>query len=305
MIRWTPAEIRYTKLIWFRPLIDWVTLMSSAPHGLVGDKYVLPTGRDDTARLDVIHTVYGAVSENGLEAASIGAAARAVDIGCGSGTVSRWMAAKMGPSGRVDAIDIAREQIDVARSAEAQVEASPIHFQVGSAYEPGLPESAFDVVFCRLVLCHLKEPHKAVEQMATLLRPGGRLVLVDMDLRDLFTMPPSASYTAFLDECVIPYEAKIGVDYSVGLRLLQLAMEAGLKVDHVVTDQPIFRDGPGKHLWEKTFAVGIPRHVAEGVISEERDRELVEGMERHTASPDVWVAVAKMFAVVASKPPAA
>ena len=276
--------------------------MTSQSTPRVGDKYVLPTGKADEARLDVIHAVYGPVSLRGLEAAGIGDAVRAADIGCGSGTVSRWMAAKMGPSGRVDAVDIAPEQIDVARSAEAQDEASPIHYRVGSAYEPGLPESAFDVVFCRLVLCHLKEPHKAVEQMARLLRPGGRLVLVDMDLRDLFTMPPSAAYTAFLDECVIPYEAKIGVDYSVGLRLPQLAMEAGLKVDHVVTDQPIFRDGPGKHLWEKTFAVGIPRHVAEGVISEERDRELVEGMGRHTASPDVWVAVAKMFAAVGRKP---
>ena len=263
---------------------------------------MLPTGKGDSARLDVIHAVYGAVSERGLEAASIGAAARAVDIGCGSGTVSRWMAAKMGPSGRVDALDIAPEQIDVARSAGAQDGASPIHYQVGSAYEPGLPEGAFDVVFCRLVLCHLNAPQKAVDQMARLLRPGGRLVLVDMDLRDLFTMPPSASYAAFLDECVIPYEAKIGVDYSVGMRLPQLAMDAGLRVDHVVADQPIFADGPGKHLWEKTFTAGIPRHVAEGVISEDRDRELIAGMERHTARSDVWVAVAKMFAVVASKP---
>jgi len=155
------------------------------------------------------------------------------------------------------------------------------------------------------VLCHLQEPHKAVGQMARLLRPGGRLVLVDMDLRDIFTMPSCEFYRAYLDECVIPYETKIRVDYSVGVRLPQLVMEAGLKVDHVVADQPIFRDGPGKHLWKKTFAAGQPRHVTEGVITAERDMELIAGMERHTANPNVWVAVAKMFAVVASKPPVA
>jgi len=279
--------------------------MTSTSRGTVGDQYALPTGRNDASRLDVIHAVYGAVSEKGLEAASIAAAARAADIGRGSGTVSRWMAAKMGPSGRVDAIDIAPEQIDVAKSAEAQDGTSPIHYQVGSAYDPGLPETAFDVVFCRLVLCHLNEPGKSVEQMAGLLRPGGRLVLVDMDLRDIFTIPSCEFYRAYLDECAIPYEAKINVDYSVGLKLPQLAKDAGLNVDHVVADQPIFRDGPGKHLWEKTWTVALQRAVPEGVIGMERGMELIAGMERHTANPDVWVAVAKMFAVVASKPPAA
>jgi len=111
-----------------------MTSMTSTSRSEVGDKYVLPTGRNDAARLDVIHAVYGAVSEKGLEAAAIGAAARAADIGCGTGTVSRWMAMKMGPFGRVDAIDIASEQIEVAKSAEAQAGTSPIHYQVGSAY---------------------------------------------------------------------------------------------------------------------------------------------------------------------------
>lgn len=153
--------------------------MTSTPVSEIGDKYVLPTGTDDAARLDVIHAVYGPVSIKGLEAAAVSTAARVADIGCGTGTVSRWMAARMGASGRVDAIDIAPEQIEVAKAAPVNAGSAAIHYQVGSAYEPGLPENAFDVVFCRLVLCHLKEPQKAVVQMAKLLKPGGRLVLVE------------------------------------------------------------------------------------------------------------------------------
>lgn len=272
--------------------------MASPTNAAVGDKYVLPTGKDDASRLDVIHAVYGPVSMKGLEAASIGAARRVADVGCGTGTVSRWMAARMGATGRVDAIDIAPEQIEVAKAAPADAGSGVMNFQVGSAYEPGLPEGAYDVVFCRLVLCHLKEPEKAVEQMARLLRRGGRLVLVDMDLRDIFTMPPCQFYQDYVEECVIPYQKKIGVDYSVGRRLPELMSRAGLKTDFVVADQPILRDGPGKHLWEKTWTFALQRAVPEGVISMERGKDLIAGMERHTASPDVWVAVAKMFAAV-------
>src|SRR5262245_30335835 len=157
----------------------------------VGDDYVLPTGEDDRSRLDLIHTVYGPASLRGLEAARIGEADRVADIGCGTGTIARWMAQHITPDGSVDAIDIAEEQVEIARSAPAASGAAPIRYHVGSAYEPGLPERSYDLVFCRLVLCHLQEPGNAVAAMADLLVPGGRLVLVDMDLRDTFTMPPS------------------------------------------------------------------------------------------------------------------
>ncbi len=276
--------------------------MASSHETGVGDKYVLPTGKDDSARLDLIHAVYGAVSLKGLEAASIGGAERAADIGCGTGTVTRWMAARMGTGGRVDAIDIAPEQIEVARTTAAEAGGSSMYFQIGSAYDPGLPESAFDVVFCRLVLCHLKEPERAVAQMARLLRPGGRLVLVDMDLRNTFTMPNCEFYQAYIDESVIPYQTKIGVDYSIGLRLPELITGAGLCTDCVLIDQPVFRDGPEKHLWENTWNSALQRVVPEGVLSMDRGKDLIAGMEKHTANADVWVAVAKMFAVVGRKP---
>jgi len=268
----------------------------------VGDKYVLPTGEEDRSRLDLIHAVYGPVSERGLEAARIAEAARAADIGCGTGTVSRWMAARMGSTGKVDGLDIAPEQIQVAKSTPPKPGAAMIAYSVGSAYEPGLPEGAYDVVFCRLVLCHLKEPEKAVAEMARLLRKGGRLVLADMDLRDIFTMPASEHYPTFVREAVVPLQAAIGVDYSVGLRLPELMAGVGLVTEFIAADQPIFRTGPEKHLWEKTWRVALPRAAGSGVITVERAEALIAGMEAHTARPDVWMAAAKMFAVVATKP---
>ena len=267
----------------------------------VGDDYVLPTGQDDEARLDLIHAVYGPISLRGLEAAGIGEARRVADIGCGTGTIARWMAQRITPGGSVDAIDIAEEQVEVARSSPPPSGAAPIHYQVGSAYEPGLPKRSYDVVFCRLVLCHLQEPDRAVAAMANLLVEGGRLVLVDMDMRDTFTIPSSPFYKSILDEVVFPYGAHIGVDYAVGVRLPELMSGAGLATDSVEADQPIFRDGPEKHLWERTWAVAFQRVVASGWLAADRSDELISGAERHTASRDVWVAVAKMFAVVGRK----
>jgi len=56
---------------------------------------------------------------------------------------------------------------------------------------------------------------------------------------------------------VFPYGAHIGVDYAVGLRLPELMSGAGLATESVVADQPIFREAPEKHPWERTWAVAF------------------------------------------------
>ena len=276
--------------------------MTPQSLGRVGDDYVLPTGEDDESRLDLIHAVYGSVSVKGLEAARIGEASRVADIGCGTGTVSRWIAQRIGPAGRVDAIDIAPEQVDIARSTPASPGTAQIEYHVASAYEPALPEHAFDIVFARLVLCHLQEPGKAVAQMAKLLNDGGRLVLVDMDMRTAFTMPPCSVYETVINDFAFPFGAQIGVDYAIGVRLHELMLDAGLTTEFITADQPIYRDGPEKHLWERTWAAALPRVAEAGLLTAQQGEALMTAAERHTESRDVWVAAAKMFAAVGAMP---
>jgi SAM-dependent methyltransferase len=275
--------------------------MTAQPVTRVGDDYVLPTGSDDKARLDLIHAVYGPVSVRGLEAARIGECTRVADVGCGTGTIARWIADRVGPAGSVDAIDVAPDQVAVARSTPSPQGAGSITYHVGSVYELGLPEESFDLVFCRLLLCHLQDPDRAVAQMAGLLTDGGRLVLVDMDMRTTCTMPPCAHYRTLLEEVVPVLEAKLGVDYAVGVRLHELMLTAGLRTEFIATDQPVFRDGPEKLLWERTWAAALPNAVASGAVDAAEAEALIAGAAQHTASDDVWVAAAKMFAVVGRK----
>lgn len=267
----------------------------------VGDKYVLPTGSQDAARLDVIHEVYGPVSLRALEAAGMDGVGRAADIGCGTGTMSRWLAARMGEGARVDAIDISEDQLAVARGTPAAAGAAAITYRAASAYEPGLPEGQYDVAFIRLVLCHLKEPEKAVAAMARLLRPGGRLVLVDMDMYSFLAMPPSPHYLRWLEQAR-GHQRSIGVDYAIGTRLHELLSGAGLDTVFLAADQPIYNAGAGKHLWAVTWRNALPFVVKAGSVAPEDGEALMAGMAAHTERPDVWIAVAKMFAAAGRKP---
>lgn len=107
-----------------------------------------------------------------LLAAMPPAPARVADLGCGTGTLSLLLT----ESGHdVDGVDHSPEML---RLAEAKV-GDRVRFALGDAADPGLAEASYDVVLCRHVLWALPDPTTALDRWIRLLRPGGRLVLVE------------------------------------------------------------------------------------------------------------------------------
>lgn len=103
------------------------------------------------------------------------APADVVDLGCGTGTLSVLLAQE---GYRVRGIDTAHEMVHAARykATDADVCAT---FELGDADHPAYPPGSCDVVLVRHVLWALPDPAEAIGRWVTLLRPGGRLVLVE------------------------------------------------------------------------------------------------------------------------------
>ncbi|SDP21173.1 Methyltransferase domain-containing protein [Pedococcus dokdonensis] len=97
------------------------------------------------------------------------------DLACGTGTMSVLMA-ELGH--RVQGVDLSAEMVRLARAKSAPF-GSAIAVEQGDAGEPPLEPGSFDVVFARHILWTLPEPTEALRRWAALLRPGGRLVLVE------------------------------------------------------------------------------------------------------------------------------
>lgn len=100
-------------------------------------------------------------------------AADVLDLGCGTGSLS-LLAAEQGH--RVTGVDSSAPMIDLARAKLAGRDAA---FLVGDAAAPPVGEQRFDVVLVRHVLWALPDPGRALRHWRGLLRPGGRLVLVE------------------------------------------------------------------------------------------------------------------------------
>lgn len=101
------------------------------------------------------------------------APSRIADLGCGTGSLATLLAEE---GHVVHGVDVSPEMLSRARAKSAGLE---VRFTEGDAADPPLPVADFDVVLSRHVLWAMPDRAAALERWCRLLRPGGRLVLVE------------------------------------------------------------------------------------------------------------------------------
>jgi SAM-dependent methyltransferase len=100
--------------------------------------------------------------------------ARIADLGCGTGTLSVLLA-EAGYD--VDGLDFSPRMIELARRKAGGP--AGVRLTQADAFDPPLPQKAFDVVLCRHVLWAMPDPAVALARWLRLLTPTGRLLLVE------------------------------------------------------------------------------------------------------------------------------
>ena len=105
-----------------------------------------------------------------------------LDLGTGTGRLLELFAPLYR---RGVGIDMSREMLAVARANLDQAEIAHAQVRLGDLYAPPVERDAFDLVTMHQVLHYLDQPGLAIREAARLLRPAGRLVIVDFASHDL------------------------------------------------------------------------------------------------------------------------
>nr|WP_210286987.1 metalloregulator ArsR/SmtB family transcription factor [Ancylobacter tetraedralis] len=105
-----------------------------------------------------------------------------LDLGTGTGRILELFAGDME---RGVGIDLSAEMLSVARANLERVGVRNATVRQGDIYNLALPRDAFDVVIVHQVLHFLEDAPRALKEAARVLRPGGRLLVVDFDPHDL------------------------------------------------------------------------------------------------------------------------
>ncbi len=120
----------------------------------------------------------------------------ALDAGCGTGFLSLELASR---GHRVSGIDFAPAMLAAARRKAAAQRLS-VRFEEGDAEQLAFPPGSFDLVISRHVLWTLPHPDAAVDEWIRVLRPGGRLAIVDGAQYNDSVAPPQRENARTSDE---------------------------------------------------------------------------------------------------------
>jgi len=100
----------------------------------------------------------------------------ALDLGCGPGCTTRFLAELLRCE-RVVGIDSSEHFIDLAKRTETEA----VSFCLHDVTSVPFPEGPADLIYCRFLLSHLPDPQELVGEWATQLRPGGLLLVEEVD----------------------------------------------------------------------------------------------------------------------------
>ena len=165
-----------------------------------------------------------------------------LDIGTGTGRILQLFAPQIGFG---LGIDLSHEMLTVARARLDKADLRNCHVRLGDMYHLSLPDSSFDAATLHRVLHYADRPAAALAEASRVLRPGGRLVVVDFAPHDLAFLRDDYAHRrlGFSDGEITAWFEAAGIEAESPLRLqgepLTVMIWPGRRTDAAHGRQPL------------------------------------------------------------------
>jgi 2-polyprenyl-3-methyl-5-hydroxy-6-metoxy-1,4-benzoquinol methylase len=109
-----------------------------------------------------------------------------LEVGCGSGLLCRLIAPAVFPGGKITGIDISPEFLKIAQGYASSADlGDAIQWGAGQAESLPFQDASFDGVLAARLLLHVSSPRSVLSELIRVVRPGGRVVVMDWDFETL------------------------------------------------------------------------------------------------------------------------
>lgn len=122
--------------------------------------------------------------DQAIRVLGIAKGAAVADIGAGSGYMTVRLAAQVGPTGRVYAIDVQPQMLEILRRRLADSRIANVSLILGAVDDPKLSPASVDLALMVDVYHELSQPQPVLRRLREALKPGGRLVLLEYRKED-------------------------------------------------------------------------------------------------------------------------
>lgn len=206
-----------------------------------------------------------------------------LEAGCGGGDIAVEMARMAGAEGKVIATDIDPIKIDIARHEAEAAHVSNIEYRLADITRDRVDEE-FDLVHARFLLTHLPGPEKALENMRRSMRPGGVVVMEDIDFRGHFCYPDCPAFWRYV-ELYTETVARRGGDANIGPRLPALLEQAGFQDIQMNVVQPAGSSGDVKLMASLTMENIREAVAAEGLATQSEIEAVIAELRDFASTP--------------------
>jgi SAM-dependent methyltransferase len=218
-----------------------------------------------------------------------------LDVGCGPGTITADLATEVAP-GRVTAVEVTADALDLARTEIAARGVDTVDFAVADVHTLDFPDDTFDAVHAHQVLQHVADPVRALAEMRRVCRPGGIVAARDSDYAAFAWYPLLPE----LDEWLTLYRQAAranGGEPDAGRRLLSWARAAGFTDITATASTWCFATPEDRRWWGGMWADRILHSdlarqlVASGAATDGDLRRIAAAWLDWAAAADGWLAI--------------
>lgn len=226
-----------------------------------------------------------------LERLGAGPGARTLEVGCGNGSISAWLAGRIAPGGRAVAVDLDLSLLDAdvpgLECRQADILAGPVG--------PG----DFDLVTARAVLHHVADAEAAVANLVTSAKPGGTILLIEPDFLPVSIAEPP-EVRAFWQGW-LAWSREERIDFFIGRKLPAMLADLELEDIEATAYTALYNGGSlWAQYWTQTIGELRPRLEDSGHL----DRRSIDTFLAHCDEPDWWTQTIAWTAVRGRMPAA-
>jgi len=182
----------------------------------------------EDSRLTLLEAIFDPTTQQRLEFVKPGW--RCLEVAAGRGSITAWLADRVGPKGEVVASDLDPQHLQWLKRPNVRI----VQHNILTDPMEALGTNAFDLVHARLLLQHLsKNQEAAIRRMAGALCPGGWLVIEDLDSVTMASADAAHPLAARFDQLqtagIEVVRASGAIDVACGRNLLAMVERAGLR----------------------------------------------------------------------------
>ena len=220
-----------------------------------------------------------------IESLGISRDARILEVGCGNGSMSVWMAEHFAPDGQIIALDL-----DL--SLVGDLRAPGVEFRQGDIVAGPIDPGRFDFVTARAVLHHVQDVNVATRNLIESLKPAGTILLIEPDFLPVSVAEPvemSKFWSGWLG-----WSRERGIDYYIGRKLASQLAPYGFKEIGGAAETAVYNGGS---RWADYWSQTITELRGDLVQSGKLNDTLIDAFLTFCADPNWWTETIAFTAV--------